>query len=167
VWKSLLHAHVHVIRGHGQHAASADFGPQLSSLLLQFLPDPSTPLSGEAETIKVQLESLSISKQLWAVIQDVFPQSWLQPVASSFLTAILQRAFEIADSCVFASWRLFCSTLIVIAIPNMFESISHRDEAQQALEINRQLWRLVATQEDSSMFNNSRSLVSILAFPIG
>jgi hypothetical protein len=167
VWQSLLLAQVQPIQGHGLSSASADFGPQLTSLLLQFLPDPLAPLSGEAESIEIQLHSLVISKQLWAVVQDAFPQSSLEPVASSLLTAILHRAFHIADQRVLTSWCLLCSTLIVIGIPNVSESILHQNEAQQALEIKRQLWCLVAGQSDSPMLSNSQNLISILVFPIG
>jgi len=75
VWRSLLLAQVQPIQVPGRPSASADFGPRLTSLLSQFLPDPLAPLSGEAESIEIQLQSLVISKQLWAVAQDVFPQS--------------------------------------------------------------------------------------------
>jgi len=168
VWQSLLIAQVQPIQGHGRPSASADFGPRLTFLLLQFLPDPLAHLSGEAGSIEIQLQSLVISKQLWAVVQDVFPQSSLEPVASSFLTAVLHRAFHIADQRVLTNWRLLCSALVIMTgIPNVFESISHQNEAQQALEIKRRLWRLMATQSDSSMLSNSRNLISILGFPIG
>jgi hypothetical protein len=168
VWQSLLLAQVQPIQGHSRPSASANFGPQLTSLLSRFLPDPLAPLSGEAESIEIQLQSLVVSKQLWAVVQDVFPQSSLEPVASSFLTAILHREFYIADQRVLTNWRLLCSTLVILTgILNVFESMSHQNEAQQALEIKRQLWRLVATQSDSPMLSNSRNLTSILGFPIG
>ena len=167
VWRSLLLAHVQPTQGHGQSAESVDFGPQLSSLLFQFLPDPLALLSGEAESVEIQAQSLVISRQLWMVVQDVFPQSWLKPVATSFLTAIFQRAFYIADRGVLTNWSLLCSTLIVVGIPNVLESIAHQDEAQLAPEIRRKLWRLVATQTDGPILSNPQNLVSILIFPIG
>lgn len=167
VWQSLLLAQAQPIQGQGRPSVSAQFGPQLTFLLLQFLPDPLAPLSGEAESIELQLQSLVISKQLWAVVQDVFPQSSLEPVACSFLAAILHRAFHIADQRVLTNWSLLCSTLIITGIPDAFESISRQNEAQQALEIKRQLWRLLATQSDGPMLSNSQNLISTLCFPIG
>ena len=166
VWRSLV-APLQPIQGHGLPTASGDFGPRLSSFLSQLLPDPLVPLSGEAESIEIQLQSLIISKQLWIVVQDVFPQSCLGSVASSFLTAILRRAFYLADQGVLTNWSLLCSTLIVVGIPNVVESISHQDEAQCALEVKGQLWRLVAAHCDSSMPGNSQNLIPILVFPMG
>jgi len=166
VWQSLV-AQLQQILSHGQLTASADFGPRLSSFLSQLLPDPLVPLSGEAVSIEIQLQSLIISTQLWIVVQDVFPQSCLVSVASSFLTAILRRAFYLADQGVLTNWSLLCSTLIVVGIPKVLESISHQDEAQRALEVKRQLWRLVATHCDSSMPNSLQNLIPILVFPIG
>ena len=166
VWQSLV-AQFQQILSHGQPTASADFGPRLSSFLSQLLPDPLVPLSGEAVSIEIQLQSLIISTQLWIVVQGVFPQSCLVSVASSFLTAILRRAFYLADQGVLTNWSLLCSTLIVVGIPKVLESISHQDEAQRALEVKRQLWRLVATHCDTLMPNSLQNLIPILVFPIG
>jgi len=166
VWQSLV-AQFQQILSHEQPTAFADFGPRLSSFLSQLLPDPLVPLSGEAVSIQIQLQSLNISTQLWIVVEDAFPQSCLVSVASSFLTAILRREFYLADQGVLTNWRLLCSTLIVVGIPTVLESISHQDEAQRALEVKRQLWRLVATHCDSPMPNSSQNLIPILVFPIG
>jgi hypothetical protein len=115
----------------------------------------------------VQLQSLVISKQLWIVVQNTFSQPWFAPVASSFLAAILQRTFYLADQEVLANWSQLCSTLIAAGIPNALKSISHQDESNHALEIKRQLWRLVATHNDSSISGCSQYLVSVLVFPLG
>jgi hypothetical protein len=166
VWQSLV-TQLQPIQSHGQPTGSADVGPRLSSFFSQLLPDPLVPLSGEAESIEIQLQSLIISKRLWIVVQDVFPRSCLESVASSFLTAILRYAFHLADKGVLTNWSLLCSTLIVIGIPTVIESILHQDEAQRTPELKRRLWRLVATPCDSSKPSNPQNLVSILVFPIG
>ncbi|KAH9977578.1 hypothetical protein BJV74DRAFT_860296 [Russula compacta] len=167
VWQSLLLVQAQRIRGSGQPTASANFALQLSSLLSQFLPDPLVPLSGEAQSIEVQRQSLVISNQLWTVVQEIFSPRWLTPVASSFLAAVLQRTFYLADQEVLTSWSVLCSSLIVVGIPNALESVSLQDEPEQALGIKRQLWRLMATQCDNSMPSNWQNLLSILVFPIG
>lgn len=167
VWQSLLLVQAQPIRGSGQPTASTDFALQLSPLLSQFLPDLSVPLSGEAQSIEVQRQSLVVSNQLWTVVQEIFSSPWLTPVASSFLAAVLQRTFYLADQEVLTSWSVLCSTLIVVGIPNVFESVPLQDDLEQSLEIKRQLWRLVATQCDNSMPSNWQNLLSILVFPIG
>jgi len=166
VWQSLV-TQLQPVQSHGQPTDSADFGPRLSSFFSQLLPDPLVPLSGEAESIEIQLQSLIISKQLWIVVEDVFPQSCLGSVASSFLMAILRRTFYLADQGVLTNWRLLCSTLIVVGIPNVVESISHQDEALRAPEVKRQLWRLVTTHCDSSIPSGSQNLIPILVYPMG
>jgi hypothetical protein len=164
VWQSLLLAQALPIRGNSQPGASADFGLHLSSLLSQFLPEP---LPGEAKAIKVQIQSLVILRQLWIVVQNTFSQLWLAPVASSFLAAVLQRTFYLADQEVLTNWSLLCSTLIAVGIPNALESISHQDASHSALEIKRQLWRLAATHCDSSFSSSQQYLISVLVFPLG
>lgn len=166
VWQSLV-AQLQPVQSHGQLTAPANFGPQLSSFLSQLLPDPLVPLSGGAESIVIQLQFLVISKQLWIVIQDVFPQTCLESIAASFLTAILRREFYLADQGVLTNWSCLCSTLIVVGIPKVLESISHLDEAQRALEVKRQLWRLVATHCDSLNPISLQNLIPVLVFPIG
>jgi hypothetical protein len=167
IWQSLLLAQAQPIQGNSQPTPSADFGLQLSSLLSQLLPEPCVPLPGEAKAIKAQIQSLVISKQLWVVVQNTFSQLWLAPVASSFLAAILQRTFYLADQEVLTNWSLLCSTLIAVGIPNALESILHQDESHRALEIKRQLWRLVATHSDGSMSSSQQYLMSLLACPFG
>jgi len=167
VWQSLLLAQAQQIQGTDQNTSSADFGLRLSSLLSQFLPESCVPLSGEADSVEIQFQSLVILKQLWIVVQNIFSRTLLTPVASSFLTTILQRVFYLADQEVLTNWSLLCSALIVVGIPNVFEFISHQDETQSALEIKRHLWRLVATNGDSSKPPNWKNSVSILCFPIG
>jgi hypothetical protein len=167
VWQSLLLAQAQSIQGNSQNTGSADFGLRLSSLLSQFLPESCVPLSGEADSIEIQSQSLVILKQLWVVVQNIFSRTWLTPVASAFLTAILQRTFYLANREVLANWSLLCSALIVVGIPNVSEFISHQDETQSALEIKRHLWRLVATHGDSSKPINWQDSISSLVFPIG
>ena len=166
MWQSLLLAQAQ-IQGNSQHTPSADFSLRLSSLLSQLLPEPYVPLPGEATAIQVQIQSLVISKQFWIVAQNTFSQTWLAPVASSFLVAIMQRTFYLADQEVLTNWSLLCSTLIAVGIPNALDSIFHQDESHRAIEIKRQLWRLVATHSDSSMSSNQQYLMSVLVFPLG
>jgi hypothetical protein len=167
VWKSLLLAQAEPIQENGRPNASTNFGLRLSSLLSDFLPEPLVSLSGDAKSIEVQLQSLVISKQLWTVVRDTFSRAWLGPIAASFLAAILRRTFYLADQDVLKNWSLLCSDLIIVGIPNALESISHHDDARHALEIKRQLWRLVATHHDSSVPSNWQNLVSTLVFPFG
>jgi hypothetical protein len=166
VWQSLLLVQAQPTQGDSRPTTSVDFDPRLSSLLSQLLPEPWVPLPGEAKAIKVQVQSLVTSKQLWIVVQNTFSQPWLTPVASSFLAAILQRTFYFADQEVLANWSQLCSTLIAAGIPNALKSISHQDESDRGLEIKRQLWRLVATHSDSSISSCSQHLVSVLVFPL-
>lgn len=167
MWESLLFAQVQPTQGTSRPTASADFGLQLSSLLSQFLPEPYVPLSGEAKAIKGQIQSLVVLEQLWIVAQNTFSRPWLAPVASSFLASILQRTFYLADQEVLTNWSLLCSTLIAVGIPNVLESISQQDESHRTLEIQKQLWRLVATHGDRSMSSNRQYLISALVFPLG
>jgi len=167
VWQSLLAVRAPLIRSDGQSPISVDFAPQLSSLLSQFLPDPSIPLSRDAESVAIQLKSLVVSRHLWAVVQSIFPRSWLTIVASSLLVATLQRTFRLADQDILRDWSQLCSALIVVGIPNVFELISHQDDERGALEIKRQLWRLVAMQCVEQGPGNFPNVISVLILPIG
>lgn len=167
MWRSLLAVRAPQIRPDGQTGTSADFGSQLSSLLSQFLPDPSNSLSGDAESVAIQLQSLVVSRHLWAVVQSIFPCSWLIPVASSLLVAIVQRTFHISDQDVLRDWSLLCSALIRVGIPNVFDLVQHQDDELGALEIRRHLWRLVATKSVEQGPGNCGNVKSVLIFPIG
>jgi hypothetical protein len=167
VWQSLLAVRAPLIRPDGQSPISAGFGQQLSSLLSRFLPESSIPLSGDAESITIQLKSLVVSRHLWAVVQGIFPRSWLITVTSSFLVATLQRTFHLADQDILRDWSLLCSALIVVGIPNVFELIKHQDDELGSLEIRRQLWRLVAMQCVEQGPGNFRNVISVLILPFG
>ncbi|KAH8994356.1 hypothetical protein EDB86DRAFT_3078209 [Lactarius hatsudake] len=166
-WRSLLAVRTPLITLDGQSPTSVDFGSRLSSLLSRFLPDPSAPLSGDAESVAIQLRSLVVSKHLWAVVQSTFPRSWLTTVASSFLVATLQRTFYLVDQDVLRDWSLLCSALIIVGIPNVFELVPHLDDELGSLEIRRQLWRLVAIQCVKQGPGNFRNVISVLILPIG
>lgn len=166
MWQSLLLVQGQSIQEDGQLTASAEFALHLSSLLSQFLPKHSTLLSGEAESIEIQLQSLVLSRQLWIAVQNTFSPLWLTTVASSFLAATLQRTFYLANHEVLRHWSLLCSALITIGIPNVLQIISHQDETQGALEIKRQLWRLVATDYSTSGPGGRQNVGSILTTPI-
>jgi hypothetical protein len=85
-------------------------------------------------------------------------------VASSLLVATLQRTFHLADQDILRDWSLLCSALIRVGIPNVFELVRHQDDEMGALEIRRQLWRLVTMKEGTSNFRN---VIMVLVFPIG
>ncbi|KAH9080203.1 hypothetical protein EDB83DRAFT_2337759 [Lactarius deliciosus] len=158
---SLLAVRAPLIRLDGLSRTSVDFGQWLSSMLSQFLPDPSIPLSGDAESIAIQLRSLVVSRHLWAVVQSTFP------LASSLLVAALQRTFHLADQDVLRDWSLLCSALIIVGIPNVFELVPHLDDELGSLEIRRQLWRLVAIKCVEQGPGNFRNVISVLILPIG
>ena len=101
------------------------------------------------------------------VVQSIFPQSWLITVASSLLVATLQRTFHLADQDILRDWSLLCSALIVVGVPNVFELIQDQDDALGALEIRRQLWRLVAMQCVEKPPGHFRNDISVLVLPIG
>ncbi|KAH9019472.1 hypothetical protein EDB84DRAFT_1566051 [Lactarius hengduanensis] len=166
-WRSLLAVRAPLIRLDGQSPTSVDFGSRLSSLLSQFLPDPSIPQSGNTKSVAIQLQSLAVSRHLWVVVQSIFPHSWLTAVASSLLVATLQRTFHLADQDVLRDWNLLCSALIIVGIPNVFELIPHQDDGPGTVEIRRQLWRLVAMQCVGKGPGNFRSVISVLILPIG
>lgn len=167
MWQSLLAVRAPLIRPDGHLPTSANFGQQLSSLLSQFLPDTSIPLSGDAESIAIQLKSLVVLRHLWEVARSIFPHPWLITVASSLLVATLQRTFHLADQDILRDWTLLCSALIVVGIPNVFELIQHQDDELGGLEIRRQLWRLVATQCVEQRPSNLQNAISALILPIG
>ncbi|KAI0301175.1 hypothetical protein B0F90DRAFT_1817189 [Multifurca ochricompacta] len=166
VLASLLMVQSNRFQGNGQAAISPDFGQRLIPLLSQFLPKLSISLSGDAESVEIQLKSLFVSRQLWTVIQNVFSRPSLTAVASSFLAATLQRKFHLSDQELLRNWSLLCSDLIVVGIPNVLESISHQDDESSALEVKKQLWRLVVTHCEPGQ-GNWRSSTSIHVFPIG
>ncbi|KAH9028345.1 hypothetical protein EDB85DRAFT_1970625 [Lactarius pseudohatsudake] len=132
VWQSLLVVRAPLIRLDGQSRTSS----------------PLFPLSGDAESVAIQLRSLVVSRHLWAVVQSTFPRSWLTTVASSLLVATLQRTFHLADQDILRDWSLLCSALIVVGIPDV-------------------LWCLVATQCLEQGPGNFWNVASVLVLPIG
>ena len=100
-------------------------------------------------------------------MQSIFPRAWLITVASSLLVATLQRTFYLADQDILKHWSLLCSALIRVGIPNVFELVQRQDDELGALEIRRQLWRLVAKKCAEQRPGNFRDIISVLAFPIG
>ncbi|KAI9443507.1 hypothetical protein H4582DRAFT_1201132 [Lactarius indigo] len=167
VWRSLLAVRAPLIQLDAQSPTSVDLRLQLSSFLSRFLPDSSTPLSGDAESVAIQLQSLVVSRHLWAVVQSTFPRPWLTSVASSLLVATLQHTFHLADQDILRDWSLLCSALIVVGIPDVFELVPHQDDDLGPLEIRRQLWRLVATQCVEQGPGKFRNVSSVLVLPIG
>ena len=167
MWRSLLAVRGPQLRPEGQSPTSSDFGSQLSSLLLQILPDLSSPLSGDVESVAIQLKSLVVSRHLWDSVQTIVPRPWLITVASSLLVATLQRTFYLADQDILRDWSLLCSALIRAGIPNVFELVQHQDDELGDLEIRRHLWRLVAKKYVEQGTGNFRDIISVLVFPIG
>ncbi|KAI0269933.1 hypothetical protein BC834DRAFT_578053 [Gloeopeniophorella convolvens] len=162
VWQSLLLVKAHLDQDLNN---LAEFSLQLPNLLSGFLPGPTIMLSGEADSLELQIRALSVLTQLWAAVQSIFSQAWLVAVASSLLASVSRRAFHLSNEDVLKNWSSLCSALIAAGV-NVLELISAQDDSQDTLEFKRQLWRLTATSWKESQFSNLQNTVSFLVLPM-
>jgi hypothetical protein len=109
--------------------------------MISFLaPEESTTVGIVTE----QRRALSVVKQLWSVIKNVFSASLLAVIAEKVLAAILERRYDLSDEKVKTAWSVLCSDLMLTGDPALSVSLHARDEHGREGGVRRHLWLRVA-----------------------
>jgi hypothetical protein len=109
--------------------------------MISFLaPEESTTVGVVTE----QRRALSVVKQLWNVIKNVFSVSLLTVIAEKVLAAILERRYDLSDEEVKTAWSVLCSDLMLTGDPALSVSLHAQDEHGREGGVRRHLWLRVA-----------------------
>jgi hypothetical protein len=114
---------------------------QFCSIVTAFLTQED---SSTTNPVDVQLGGLSVVKQLWNVMSNVFSASLLSVLAEKILAYILQQDYDLLDEKVNRVWSALCSDLMITGDPTFLVLIHAQDEHQKEKEVKRQLWSILA-----------------------
>ena len=142
IWQSLLLVHTQLTQEHGHLTASSTHTDQFSSIVKSFLLQGSSPTT--VGTISEQRNALSVVKQLWNIMKNVFSTSLLTVIAEQVLAAILELHYDLSDEEVKSAWSMLCSDFILAGDPVFLLSLHAQGEHQKEDGIKRHLWSILA-----------------------
>jgi hypothetical protein len=113
-----------------------------------------------------QLCQLEFIHHLWSGIKQSFGTTSLAVVAETVLSTVLSQKYRLEGE-VKAAWSALCSDLISIGVPDLMCHLLARSESQGGIEVQRQLWAVMAENElFKARGNRWEEIVSFLAIPI-
>ena len=125
---------------------------------------PSSTTNHITPATAVQTRTLSLTSQLWRVIQHVFCEAWLSSAADSLLVQIQRHTVGSSDQPVNIVWGEFCALLITDSGPSFLEYPAVDGEVQDNNDVKRMLWPLKARTWDTQY--SWMECVAFLSVPI-
>ena len=158
-WHSLLLVHTDLSQDFRHLTASSKFAGRIASIVAQFFI--------QIENTDVQVRRIQFTHKLWAVMKNVFSDSWLPPPAEIILAAILRRRFTLADDRVKTAWSQLCAELVSVGIPTLLHVVYTRSQLNEGLEVTRQLWMVLARSfQDPNDNLDWNDLICFLVIPL-
>jgi hypothetical protein len=137
-----LLVHTQLTQERGHLTASQIHTDQFTSIVISFLAPEAFPAIVGA--VAEQHHALSVVKQLWNVIKNVFSASSLTVIAEKVSAAILERKYDLSDEKVKTAWSVLCSDLMLTGDPALSVSLHAQNEHGREGGVRRQLWLRVA-----------------------
>ncbi|KAH7919238.1 hypothetical protein BV22DRAFT_1075479 [Leucogyrophana mollusca] len=171
VWQSLLLAQAQLTQGHGHLTTPSESATRAGMTVIGFLSCLSIgPIVEPWQEIADQMRRLSIVKQLWAVMKNVFAPPCLARLAELILGAIVRQQFLISNEDVRDVWSKLCADLISVGNPSflkgLFQSVGLQRGPQ--VQVQRELWGVAAR---STVLLGSKpkwqDVVTFLSTPVG
>jgi hypothetical protein len=113
-----------------------------------------------------QFRQLSIGRQLWTVMKNVFSPRWLAAPADSILATVVKQEWLLSDSTVNSAWIKLCSSMILSDIPSLSSLVDLLSSNQIDVGARRQLWTAVAHLWQAPREENWYDGVSFLVIPL-
>jgi hypothetical protein len=114
-----------------------------------------------------QIHHLSLVKQLWTVMKNVFSAAWTPDPAETILATILEHNHDISDARVKSIWSNLCSDLVTACDPAFLVSLCIQNEHRRETKLKRQLWTILAKVWQSSGVKFTwQDAVLFLAIPL-
>lgn len=160
IWQTLLLAQSQLTPNSTSLSISPSTAEQITDILIGFIT--------RTENTVDQFRQLHLVQKLWSVVTQTYGAQYLASLAESILSAVLRQKYALdEDENVKAKWGSLCADLISVGIPNLLHSVFVGSESQERLEVQRQLWVTMASN-DKLKANESglEELLSFLAVPL-
>lgn len=168
IWQTLLLVQAQLTQERKHLTTSAKASSRLLSAMTGFLCWQSVPeTSAKGQMHVIQCNTLTLTKQLWLVVKNVFTEPWLQSNSGSVLAAILQQKFDLDVGAVRTVWGELCAALVSAGNPGLLARLAVEDAIQGEAEVKRHLWTTLA---DAQLLRNGSQwddFVPLLTMPFG
>lgn len=133
IWQALLLVQAQLTQEFGHLTTPPEFANRLVDIISQVMHPASDALPN------VQLVLLTLLKQLWVVIRNVFNAPWLARVSSSVLRVVLSQHYDLTQEDVKTCWGDICASLILADSPEILHKLATSNEAANEAELTRYL----------------------------
>lgn len=115
-----------------------------------------------------QLDYLVLTKQLWDVMQTVWPVAGLRSIAGLMLAAVLGTKFDLDGSAIRTAWSELCAALVSASDPGLLERlVVVNDSQQREVEVTKHLWSSLAAVQLRNDEAEWTDLIALLTMPLG
>lgn len=161
VWQALLLVQAQLTQEFGHLTTPPEFANRLVDIISQVMHPASNALPN------VQLVLLTLLKQLWVVIRNIFHTPWLARVSSSILRVVLSQHYDLTQEDVKTRWGDICASLILADSPEILHKLATSNEAENEAGLTRYLWTVLAkTWLSSRLQRRWEDTVSFLTVPL-
>ncbi|GBE84841.1 hypothetical protein SCP_0700210 [Sparassis crispa] len=168
VWQALLLVQAQLTQEYGHLTTASSFANRAVTIITDFLLFNYHGSSDSSQLCDRQCARLTLVRQLWRVMKNVFTTSWLIPTATSILTSVLKQEYKIDREDVKVAWSGLCAALISASEPDLLGRLVIGNESQRTTELIRHLWNVSASKWTTIDPKPSwQDTVSFLVVPLG
>ncbi|KAL6303902.1 hypothetical protein BKA93DRAFT_786211 [Sparassis latifolia] len=142
VWQALLLVQAQLTQEYGHLTTASSFANRAVTIITDLLLFNYHGSSDSSQLCDRQCARLTLVRQLWRVMKNVFATSWLIPTATSILTSVLKQEYKIDREDVKVAWSELCAALISASEPDLLGRLVIGNESQRTTELIRHLWNV-------------------------
>lgn len=114
-----------------------------------------------------QLRQLNLVFKLWSVTKQSYGTQYLVSLAEAVLSTVLRQKYNLDEEEIKRAWSVLCVNLASIGIPNFLHSVLARSESQEGVEVQRQLWVMMAGNDLIKLKEDGlEEVLSFLVIPL-
>lgn len=106
-----------------------------------------TSFIGRTDSSSNQIRHLKFFYELWRVTKQSYGTQYLVSLAEAILFAVLEQKYDLDGEGIKQAWSLLFVDLVSIGTPNFLPSVLARTESQEGVEVQRQLWVMMAKND--------------------
>ncbi|XP_006462383.1 hypothetical protein AGABI2DRAFT_119245 [Agaricus bisporus var. bisporus H97] len=106
-----------------------------------------TSFIGRTDSSSNQIRHLKFVYELWRVTKQSYGTQYLVSLAEAILFAVLEQKYDLDGEGIKQAWSLLFVDLVSIGTPNFLPSVLARTESQEGVEVQRQLWVMMAKND--------------------